>query len=189
MGRPKTFQPDDVVDAVIAVYREKGVRNSSMNDFARLAGISRSSVYVTFGSRREVLAAAVERYGARFRGPGVDQLGGGAPRAAVLGLFVADAPGAWCLLVDVVLAEPRMDPRVADVIKRALGDLERRIGDAILRGQVLGEIAGTVDAEQVARVLAGHYFSIRVLSCSGFAHGRTLAAAAALARMLLPRPG
>lgn len=186
MARPKTFDRNAVLDAAVGVYRKDGVA-TSLAVMARIVGVNRSTFYSEFGSRRGFLVATLERYGPRFRGPGLDQLGEGA-RDAVLGLFEPIVEQAWCLLVAVVLAEPRLDHQVARIIEQALVDLQRRLGEAIQRGQALGEIDDSVDAGYAARLLAGQYLSLRVLARSGFSKGRALDAARTLSGLLLPPP-
>lgn len=47
-----------VVEAAIQVFAERGVANATMEDVARLAGISRGSLYHHFSSREELFGAA-----------------------------------------------------------------------------------------------------------------------------------
>ena len=52
------------MDAAVACVRRYGSAKTSMADIASAAGVTRRTVYAYFGSREEILAAAVEQAGA-----------------------------------------------------------------------------------------------------------------------------
>lgn len=88
MPRHKTFAVEDALDVAIELFAECGYRDFGMADLASRLGISRSSVYATFGNKQSLFAQTLQRYGAECRAPGMYALrGAGSPRAALLGAF------------------------------------------------------------------------------------------------------
>ena len=86
MPRPKSLSPEAVLDTLTELYRERGATLSTQK-IADTLGISRSSVYATFGTRSELLASMLHRYGPA-RAPGLRKLGDApSPRAALVRVF------------------------------------------------------------------------------------------------------
>ena len=113
-GRPRGFDPDEVLDRVIPVFWARGYDGASMEDLTAAAGLARPSLYAAFGDKRGLFLAALDRYAATLgRGP-VDALaraeapdtgirafldaavdlvagGGGRPHGCLLACAAADA--------------------------------------------------------------------------------------------------
>ncbi|MFX9646043.1 TetR/AcrR family transcriptional regulator, partial [Acinetobacter baumannii] len=64
-GRPREFDPDEVLDKVRAVFEEKGFAGASLDDLAAAAGLNRPSLYAAFGDKEQLYIHALRRYGAR----------------------------------------------------------------------------------------------------------------------------
>src|SRR5262245_53586155 len=62
MARNKAFNIDDAIEKAMNVFREKGFEGASMQDLVDATGLSRSSIYETFGSKKELYLAALDRY-------------------------------------------------------------------------------------------------------------------------------
>lgn len=65
-GRParearQTLDLDAVIDAALRVFNQRGFEAASMQDIAREAGLSKSSIYHHVSSKEELLARALER--------------------------------------------------------------------------------------------------------------------------------
>lgn len=63
-GRPRSFDRDEVLDAAVLVFWEKGYDGASIEDLTEAMGINRPSLYSTFGSKRELFIRAIDRYAA-----------------------------------------------------------------------------------------------------------------------------
>lgn len=63
-GRPRSFDPEEVLDAAVLVFWEKGYDGASIEDLTEAMGINRPSLYSTFGSKRELFIQAIDRYAA-----------------------------------------------------------------------------------------------------------------------------
>ena len=63
-GRPRSFDHDEVLDAAVLVFWEKGYDGASIEDLTNAMGINRPSLYSTFGNKRELFIQAIDRYAA-----------------------------------------------------------------------------------------------------------------------------
>ena len=71
MGRRKTFTVDTILDQAMAVFRERGYHNTSMQMIADRLGASRTSLYATVGDKDRLFAATLRHYGPSCRMPGL----------------------------------------------------------------------------------------------------------------------
>ena len=62
MPRPKEFDRGEALKAAIGVFWEQGFERSSAEDLTRAMGISRQSLYDTFGSKRNLYLEALRAY-------------------------------------------------------------------------------------------------------------------------------
>lgn len=62
MGRAQTFDTASAVRSARAVFWERGYEDASLPDLERATGLSRSSIYHAFGSKRGLFDAAVASY-------------------------------------------------------------------------------------------------------------------------------
>ncbi|MET0634377.1 MAG: TetR/AcrR family transcriptional regulator [Chitinophagaceae bacterium] len=62
MGRNKNFIEDQVLDKAIELFQLQGYRTTTPEELVEYLGISRSSIYATFGDKRGLLVKALNRY-------------------------------------------------------------------------------------------------------------------------------
>ncbi|MDR2256010.1 MAG: TetR/AcrR family transcriptional regulator [Arthrobacter sp.] len=62
MGRSRTFDPDAAVLAARQTFWSRGYEETSVPDLEAATGLSRSSLYHSFGSKRGLFDAAVKSY-------------------------------------------------------------------------------------------------------------------------------
>src|SRR5688572_6532546 len=60
-GRPRSFDPDDVLDKARAVFWNLGYAATSLDDLAAATGLNRPSLYAAFGDKHALYMAAMER--------------------------------------------------------------------------------------------------------------------------------
>lgn len=61
-GRPRGFKTDKVLDAALELFWKHGYSNTTTRELETALGLSQSSIYNTFGSKRDLLEAALDRY-------------------------------------------------------------------------------------------------------------------------------
>ena len=67
IGRPREFDRDAVLIAVVDLFWEKGFAATSMGDVVERTGLSKSSLYGAFGSKEALYSTALDRYLADHR--------------------------------------------------------------------------------------------------------------------------
>lgn len=62
VGRPREFDPDQVEDAAMKLFWERGFDAVSISDVTAATGVNRRSVYAEFGSKENLFGRALRRY-------------------------------------------------------------------------------------------------------------------------------
>ena len=191
MPRSKSLSPEAALDTLPELFLRRGYDALAIREIGTALGVSRSTVYGTFGTKPELFASVLRRYGPA-RAPGLRELRDApSPRAALVRVFepaIAAGAAQRCLVLDMIVKMPDSSPAVAGLVKAAVDDLQERFGAAIERGRAAGEIAAGVDPFQAAGALLGLYLGRYVLVHSGVASESVLAAVARQAQALLPPP-
>ncbi|MCW5831828.1 MAG: TetR/AcrR family transcriptional regulator [Labilithrix sp.] len=66
MGRPRAFDPEKVLDAVLCVFWRKGYEGASYADLVEAAGVERPALYAAFGNKEALFRKALARYDERY---------------------------------------------------------------------------------------------------------------------------
>ena len=61
-GRPKTFEDAEVLEKAKKIYWDKGYEATTLNDLIEGMGISRQSMYNTFGNKHQLFILCLECY-------------------------------------------------------------------------------------------------------------------------------
>jgi AcrR family transcriptional regulator len=69
MARPRSFSVEDTVAAAAEVFWSKGYRDTAISDLEQATGLSRSSLYGAFGTKKAIFELALEWYLRGFIGP------------------------------------------------------------------------------------------------------------------------
>ena len=171
MSRQKTIAEEDALDTAIELLCERGFQDTQPAELARRIGVSRSTIYATFGDKQSLFAQTLQRYGTECRAPGMHALrGDGSPRAAFFGVFqwAADADASpqrdqQCLLINAALESRTFAPAVSQALQGMLLSMELYIRDAIERARRANEVAGNVNPVQTARTLLSLYLGLCTL--------------------------
>ncbi|MFJ7663522.1 TetR/AcrR family transcriptional regulator [Lysinibacillus sp. NPDC097162] len=62
MARTREFDEDQVLNAAMQLFWEKGYEATSLSDLTSRMGIQRPSIYSTFGDKKELFEAALRKY-------------------------------------------------------------------------------------------------------------------------------
>ena len=62
MGRPREFDADDALQTALELFWRKGYEGTSINDLTDGMGITKPSLYGTFGNKEELFRMALQRY-------------------------------------------------------------------------------------------------------------------------------
>lgn len=137
-GRPREFDPDAALGAALDLFWRQGYEATSLEDLTQAMGVSRSSFYSFFGSKRQALIAAITRYADTRFGVLSDLASdAGDPRDAVrnIAATIADPEGGntGCFLVNCLTELAPHDAEVAAIVCRQIERIERLITEALAR--------------------------------------------------------
>ena len=120
MARPKEFDVDEVLDRATELFWTKGYEETSMRDLEEGLGVGRQSLYSTFGDKRDLFLAALDRYAALQRERIVPLLQADAGLGQIRNYFsdmvkytTCTAPRRSCMMLNSVVQFGQADPEVA----------------------------------------------------------------------------
>lgn len=171
MPRPREFDPDAVVDTAVDVFLSGGYAATSTDNLCERTGVSRSSLYNTFKSKRDLYEQALRRYCERSRTEFAALAEQPGPVRAVLRDFLLDAADGQladpqrrgCLALSAAVEIGMDDPGVADLARRDFDHLVESFRVLIERGQRDGEISPDRDALALARLVHASLVAIHAL--------------------------
>lgn len=66
-GRPRAYDPDEVLGKVLDVFWRKGFTATSLDDLVEVTGVNRPSLYSGFGNKQDLYLKALQGFRNRFR--------------------------------------------------------------------------------------------------------------------------
>jgi TetR/AcrR family transcriptional repressor of nem operon len=174
MARTKEFDPDEALDRALDLFWRQGYGATSIADLVTHLGISRASLYDTFGSKHALYLRALDRY-VDARDPGIvaelAQPGPVVPAIrALVERFASEAGGAagsrGCLVANAACERVPEDAATARRVEGSWGTLEVALTSALTRARAGGELAGECDPRELARFLVVVLVGMRVIGRS-----------------------
>lgn len=176
MARPQEFESADVLHRALGVFWRDGYEGTSLDQLLRATGLSKSSLYASFGNKRELFLKAFDAYRSERTREMHLLLSEGTGRAAVEAFFrriIRDASAVefqhGCMSTNQAV---EMAPHDADVKARVEADfqlIEDALTEAIARGQRDGSVANIRDPRVLAElfVIAFPGFQVMVRAGTG----------------------
>ena len=163
-GRPKEFDRDEALASAMDVFWRRGYEAASVSELLSAMGISRQSLYDTFGDKRRVFLAAIEHYATNNVGRVCGALEAeGSPLGNVRGLLRAVARDAMeggpdgrrrgCFVVNTAVEFGADDPDVARVVRRCVDDIHTAFRRTFERAKAAGELPSTADATRLTHAV------------------------------------
>ena len=168
--RSKDFDPDDIADAAMRVFWQRGYAATSVQDLVDGTGLSRSSLYGTFENKQGLFQHALRRYEA-VTTSNVELLAGPGPaRGLVRQLLLrivqdelSDTERRGCLVANASLELAGHDEAVAEMVAANFQRLQKALEKLILRGQQEGDITDSKKPRALARFIVNTVQGLRVL--------------------------
>ena len=171
MARPREFDVNAALERAMDVFWSKGYEATSLDDLCAATGLSRSSLYATFGSKRDLLLQTVDRYIER-RTPNIRAVLAREPNihkgiAALLREFieqiVSGAGRRGCFLGNCAAELPRSDRTALARVRRGLARTEETFREALARAAAGGELPVGADVDALARFLTASFQGLRLV--------------------------
>ena len=171
MARPREFDADAALERAMDLLWTRGYEATSVDDLCEATGLSRSSLYATFGSKRDLLLRSVDRYVER-RTPNIAAiLARPLPVreafAALLREFidqiVAGSGRRGCFLGNCAAELPRADRAALARVRQGMGRTQAIFRDALARAKARGELRPKADVDALARFLTAGIQGLRLV--------------------------
>jgi TetR/AcrR family transcriptional repressor of nem operon len=176
MTRTRTFDPSAALTQVVDLFASKGYSETSMEDIVRATGVSRYGLYGTFGSKRELFEAALERYAdAMGRKAFLRLLEPGASLRHIRAIFeerVADMccseENKGCLFIHTAMELAPRDNDLRDVLQKFMKRMSKIFAVGLEAAKELGEVRADVDVKAAGELLTSTMFGLAVMGRTGF---------------------
>lgn len=171
MARPREFDAEIALDRAMEVFWTRGYEATSLDDLCEAMRLSRSSLYATFGSKRNLLLQSVDRYAERRTPNLAAVLARPLPIreaiAALLDEFIEDivsGPGRrGCFLGNCAAELPRHDRVALARVRQGLARTEATFRQALARAMERNELPPDADVEALARFLTAGFQGLRLV--------------------------
>lgn len=175
MSRTKQFDPQAVVDQAIAVFTAKGYHGTSAQDLVDALGLSRSSLYDTFGDKHGLFLRALQQYDQQSARAFDDLLAQSADLPATLRQFfdqlihysVAHGTQGGCLMTNSATDVDALSAAAGQLVQAGARSIEEVLAAAIDRAQQAGTIGHQHKARALARSLHATIIGLRVMAKAG----------------------
>ena len=170
MPRPRTFDPDDALDAAMHVFWRKGYAETSYDDLVSGTGVSRKGLYTAFGDKRALFLGALQRYRATVAKSYMTELARpGATAQDLVAVFrsmiafgATETGRLGCFMANTSVDEVSEDPEVRKAVKSHFDRMAKCFGKVLLNSGYEDE-----EATVLADYLTGVFQGMAVMARSG----------------------
>jgi TetR/AcrR family transcriptional regulator, transcriptional repressor for nem operon len=171
MSRPREFDVEAALDRAMDTFWQHGYEATSLDDLCKATGLSRSSLYATFGSKRKLLQQTIDRYVERRDPKFIAIIAETRPVqeafAALATHFIDQivaGPGRrGCFLGNCAAELSRGDRATLDRVRRGLKLTEEIFRAALDAARRRGELEGSADIDATARFLVAGFQGLRLI--------------------------
>ncbi|HEY4096499.1 MAG TPA: TetR/AcrR family transcriptional regulator [Baekduia sp.] len=194
MGRPRTFDEDQVVEAARRQFWETGYHGTSVGDLARATGLGKGSLYGAFGDKHQLFLRVLDEYCAGAE-RGVVALVDGPEDEALdrahqwLLRTARSSTTRGCFLAKGTAELSRTDPEVAERAATTFGVLVDACTALVEQAQRAGQVDAGADAHTLGTLIVTTQRGLEALGKGGLDTDSLVSAAdAAVAGMRIPQP-
>lgn len=175
MARTKQFDEQAVVDKAIAVFTARGYHGTSAQDLVDALGLSRSSLYDTFGDKHGLFLRALAQYDRQSARAFTDLLARSADLPATLRLFfdqliqasATHGTQGGCMMVNAATDVDALSAAAGQLVRAGTLSIEEALVAAIGRAQQAGTMSTRHEARALARSLHATIAGLRVMAKAG----------------------
>ncbi len=175
MARTKEFSEDQALDKAIEIFWHKGYNGTSAQDLVTHLGLSRSSLYDTFGDKQKLFAKALNKYQSDSYVKVKEILETATNIKDTLTVIfklavvesLEDRITKGCFMVNSAVELAMHDQEIAKIVRDNQKVMEEVFYTAVKKGQELGQISTKQEARLLARFIFNTYSGIRVLARAG----------------------
>lgn len=179
LGRPRQFDQDKSLNAAMLQFWRHGYASTSMQALLECTGLSKSSLYQSFGNKSMLFFSCLVRYQDRLIVDLEQQLSSNPSGLQFIGdlldTVIAEAGSPHrkgCLLVNTANELAGLDPQVAKVVDQGFGKIRKVIVCALKKAQHNGEIATEIDLDPMSDFIVSGISGLRTMVKSGASQDR-----------------
>jgi TetR/AcrR family transcriptional regulator, transcriptional repressor for nem operon len=174
MPRPKEFDRETALREAIQVFCDGGFEGTSTDDFLRGMGISRQSMYDTFGDKRALYLEALRHYitervanQIRILSAAASALKGLEATLNAAAIAGTKEGSSGCMGLGAISEFGRSDHEIASLIDTAERTLQSALLHRIDEGKSRGEISADVDTRAATDFLRATFSAIKLAARGG----------------------
>lgn len=159
-GPAKQFEPEAALQAAMCVFWARGYEAASMSELMTAMGISKKSLYDTFGNKRSLFLQALQHYSRMMQRDALSTLRSQGSALQNLRKLLrkwelqASEPGSvGCMLGTNIADFSTNDEEVAEILRGLLSQIEEAFYQNLTAAKAAGEITQTVKPRDLARLL------------------------------------
>lgn len=167
----KQFDEDEIVEAAMKLFWQRGYQRVSVADLVEELGVNRSSLYTTYEHKEGLFREALLRYDRVHRQEWFEDLSARfepleSIRQAFAEMSMAPEPTRrfGCLLVNTTLELPSGEFDFAEVVRAAFDATERFFEQQLELAETSGDLPGGTDTPALAATLLALFLGMRVLA-------------------------
>lgn len=177
MPRLKEFDEQAVLEKALNVFWCKGYYATSAQDLVDELGISRSSLYDTFGDKRTLFIKALQLYRSEMAGNMIKMIRDSAQIDTTITQLLkmavnealSDKLSRGCFMVNTTIELAPHDDEVQAIVKQNMADIEDALNKAIRKGQQQGVFTTKLSSASLASFLFNSISGLRVAAKAGTA--------------------
>jgi TetR/AcrR family transcriptional repressor of nem operon len=171
--RTKAFQPAEALDRAMELFWHRGYAATALDQLVRHTGASRYGLYATFGGKRDLFLASLERYSQAVMDPMLGPLEAARASAPeiraffgrVLELIRIPGDGRGCLMCNTAFERGALDASAARRVRRHFDRVRRLLARALTNasrdGGLSHDLAVPAYADHLLGAAAGSFFLAR----------------------------
>jgi AcrR family transcriptional regulator len=179
IGRPRQFDENKSLNSAMLHFWQHGYMSTSMQDLLDCTGMSKSSLYQSFGNKSKLFSTCLTRYQGDLIAELEQQLActdsGLAFIQNLLDAVIAEAAAPQrkgCLLVNTANELAGNDPEVSRAIERGFARIRKVIVQALQKAQRNQEVSVDMNTELMADFIVSGISGLRTMVKSGASHSR-----------------
>ena len=174
-GRPRQFDEDEALNSAMAVFWQRGLSATSLDDLSQAMKMNRPSIYNAFGNKEEIYRKALDRFCGQLD-HGIAEtleaipelrLGLSAFYDRAIAVYCGTNPAMGCLMVCTAPVEAFAHPQVGEDLRQLIQRLDQAFTRRLKKAQADGELAVEVNAELTACLLQATLQTIALRARAG----------------------
>jgi TetR/AcrR family transcriptional repressor of nem operon len=168
-GRPRAFDETEVVERAMQLFWLNGYRATGLTELLEHIGISRQSLYDTFGNKRGLFKRVIEHYRATRLSEALALLEREGSHVenvkAVVKYFeqlALDAQCRGCLVANTLVELGRENGDIADLLRETLELLQNSLQHSLEAARRAGELPKNKSPEKIAHALTNATIGLAV---------------------------